>query len=97
MVVRQVEVEARLEEAHVGSRQSEGGEVHEPRPHEGVQGLEWECGPKHVRRLLREYCMSGCKGKETSMAKESVQTSWLGGLVVGEAARKARMGIASIN
>lgn len=66
----------RLEEALVGARAPEGGgEVPEPRPQEGVHGLDSECDPKHARTLLQDYGVSECEGKETPMTRERVGKS----------------------
>lgn len=63
----------------------------------GAQGVERECDPKHMRTLVREHGMEGCKGKGTPMTTEGPNKSMGGKPLDPERPSKARKGIDNIS
>lgn len=57
----------------------------------GAQGTEWECDPKRVRALVREYGKEGRKGKDPPpLIEEGPSKPMRGHRLDAEQASKAR-------
>lgn len=38
-------------------------------------GFEWQCDPKHIRALVREFGLVECTGKGTSLTRDEIEKS----------------------